>query len=298
MVTSPRADERTALLFDELASILDAGLSPETLTGRTTGDSHWRSGLEQHSKLAPSEVAIFEAAEQAGRLPDALRRAAHARRDRAALRREIGGRLRYPLVLVVVGAVVSYLGALATGSSTRTAIQLPVLVLAVAGVAAVSLRALCAAELARNWPLFGGIVRDRGILPYLHALHGLYEAGIPLRDGHARAATTTPFPWLHVRLVAAGLALENGRPLVESLVSTGVLDGETTRILEPAERAGDLSGGLARAIRRREETLQRGIGTLVDGIVTAGTALGFAIAAYVIFSFYSAYLGRSGLLGR
>ena len=111
MLPRPSADEAVALRLQDIASALDAGLSAEqVLTGPSTvtwgGPARWEDGLvagllAKGAPLAPHERATLEAAERAGKLPDALRGRATARHERAMLARELIARLRYPVFLLL-----------------------------------------------------------------------------------------------------------------------------------------------------------------------------------------------------
>jgi type II secretory pathway component PulF len=272
-------DERLQMQFEELASGLAAGLSPAELGGAANAAGLWRSLGIAVGDLDPVEIAIFDAAERAGTLPDALRARAKARGARAALARRLVDALAYPVLLILtaigVAILLSVIGSPHRGSSWG----FPVVVTAVVVAVVLFLRRASHSERSRRWPILGPLLRDRGLLPYLHALHDLYDAGIPLRDAHEAATRTIPFEWLRMRMFVAGERLGAGEPFVESLGHADALDEETRRILGPAERAGDLSNALKRAAARRQDTFERGLARLarIARIVAMLIAIGIVL---------------------
>lgn len=250
-------DAKLALRLEELASQLDAGLPPGEILPGVGLDSGLVAALRPPEwPLDPTERSVLEAAEQAGRLPDALRERAAARRQRAELRRELISGLRYPilvlLVMVPVGAVA---GMVAGGAWAAIAgLGIPV-ALVMAGIA---LR-----RAVRSPTFHGGgipglrsILHDAAEIPYLEALGGLYRAGVGLLPAHSQALRAVPVASVRARLFLAAQLLEGGDiALGEALARTSAVQPETLQILQPAERAGALEEALGRALDRRRHTL-------------------------------------------
>src|SRR5262249_41753634 len=106
----PRADERAALAFEDLASGIDAGLSLAALGIDAAAHERVLPDLFARRRIAldPSEDLVLVAAWRAGRSPVSLRLLAEQRRSRAQLARTIAGGLLSPTLLCVVAMVVSF----------------------------------------------------------------------------------------------------------------------------------------------------------------------------------------------
>jgi type II secretory pathway component PulF len=298
MRSSPGRDEREAYLLTDVASAHEAGLSTaQILSGPATAtlasgdpvalDSPLAEGLQHKGvRLAPHELLILQAAERAGDLARALRTLADRRNSRAALHRELRRKLAYPLFLLGFGFVVSLISCVATKTSMWT----PVLILAslVAAVWLTTRYALAAVDRtdSRRVPLVTPLVEDLGELPYLHAFHGLYSAGVPIVEAHAEALKTSPIPGVRLRLFQASQAIGEGQGYADALQKAGALHSETRQMLSSAEVSGDLENTLERAIQRRQDSLERKSRILAKIAVATITVLVYGFVAYVIFSFY------------
>src|SRR5207245_873420 len=97
----PRLDDRAALQFEDLASAMDAGLSPTQIGGQAgEGDLVLHGILRRRGvRLDSVETAVLTAGWRSGRAGETLRNRARARRDRAELTRRVQTGLRYPLLL-------------------------------------------------------------------------------------------------------------------------------------------------------------------------------------------------------
>lgn len=294
-IPSPRADERAALACEDLASALDAGIPPSALGAPPAPREDWPIAAlaARGVEMAPAEARMLEAASGSGTLARTLRQRAEARRLRAeVVRRSLAG-LRYPALLLLVAFLVSFVMSNVMRSST------PVLVVALAVLALVAL-AVAGRRSLRNprgvvhrVPGLRDLLADLGELPYLQTLHGLYAAGVPLRDAHGQAAAASPVARVRERLMAADLVLQGGVPLADALEQASALQPESQGLLATGEQAGELEDALLRAARRRGDVLRRrveqGVRTLSVGVYV----LAAGVAVYLIFSFYSALYGRA-----
>jgi type II secretory pathway component PulF len=286
----PRADERAALAFEDLASGLDAGLSLALLGIDAGANERVLPDLFARRRIAldPSEDLVLVAAWRAGRAPVSLRLLAEQRRSRAQLARTIAGRLVYPTLLCVVAMLVSFVLRSLPGMR-----WLPWTVLALLGIGAglgfALLRALGrGSALVKELPLVGPWLVGMGEIPYLEALCGLYGAGVPLLAAHPQAVATSPVADVRERLQRADAFLQQGRPLGEALAAADALHAETRDLLANGERAGGLEDALLRSLRRRRDVVSRNAAALGRMLAWGIYLFGAGIAVFVILSYYRA----------
>lgn len=259
----PGRDERAALQFDDLASALDAGLTPEQLGAHPSLDDHAIHDLLHRRDVAvdSTEARILTAAWQSGRIAAALRTRAERRRQRAANLRVILAGLRYPLLMLVVAMASALITWLLTRAWWLPAGVAAVLVLLFVAARSVGTALRSGHGLAARLPFLGALVRQRAELPYLEVLHGLYASGLPLLAAHPQAVAAVSNERLRTELQAADAVLQGNRPLVEALRSAPMLSTETRDLVANGERAGSLEEALDRALRRRSEVVARDTAT-------------------------------------
>lgn len=301
MLLSPRADERAALHFDDLASALDAGL-PFAAIGadpaQDRGDRTIHALLEARGvALSTTEDAVLLAGWQAGRLAPALRARAREREQRAAWKRSVWASLRYPLLLLVMVVVASAATTALTGN-LYAAFAALAFAAVVAIAAVVIVRGLrTGGERWTQLPIVGPLARDLGELPYLETMHALYASGVPVPRAHQTATATVPIASVRRRLEVADRVLQGGEPLATALARGLALHPETRSLLQSSEAAGQLEDALGRALARRRERAGRGVANVSRWFGNTIYAVAVIGCVVVIFNFYLAYanmLGRAG----
>lgn len=294
-IPTPRADDRAVMACEDLASALDAGIPPDQLGAPPDPQEDWAVLALQARRVAltPAERLMLEAAQSSGNLPRTLRQRAEARRLRAELVRRCLAGLRYPLVLLLMALLVSFLMAMAM----RTVLPAIVVVAALLALAALTVAGARSVRQPRGFvmkiPGFADLLRDLGELPYLQTLHGLYAAGVPLRDAHGKAAATSPVALVRERLQKADPILQGGAPLAEALQRTAALHPESQSLVTTGERSGDLEDALLRAATRRGDVLRRRAEQAVRAVSVTVYVLAAGVAIFLVFSFYSRYLGSA-----
>ncbi|MCK5944729.1 MAG: type II secretion system F family protein [Planctomycetes bacterium] len=290
MMLSYRADERAALVFDDLASALDAGLPLETIGGNPQLGDHvlmdlcWQRGV----KLRPAEKLSLEAGWKSGSGSAALRKRAAARRRRAEFTRTVQSALAYPALLFVLLP----LCALATMSIVGPAVAIVIagvyLVLCVLLV--VLMRKLGRGDSAlERYPVVGGVVLEMREMPYLETLNALYAAGVPIVDAHRTAVATVRMQGLREQLGVAQRLLEQGRPLREALETSASLSKETRALIATGEQAGQLEDSLDRALTRRTEVAERKLRAAARLIGAVAYGLAVIGVASIVVLFYLNY---------
>lgn len=281
MLLSIRADERAALLFDDLASALDAGLSLDSLGGKPAhGDRVVHDLLRQRGvQLSDSESAVLLAAWRGGKIGTAMRNRADDRRRRAQFARRIWEGLRYPLFLLTF----MFFASLVVMAVLRTYL-LPIAIVVLFVVMGLGSRWLLGrfrrgSDAWLRVPWFGRLAMDLGELPYLETLHALYGAGMPLVQAHAAAVAAVPVAGVQRRLRIADRILAEGRSLTDSLHESLSLHTETRTLLATGEKAGQLEDSLQKALGRRRDVASRAVADTARwvGIIAYATAITFAL---------------------
>ncbi|MEZ6038771.1 MAG: type II secretion system F family protein [Planctomycetota bacterium] len=289
---SPRADERAAVVFEDLASAIDAGLPLATLGAEASAGDTVLSDLATRRgiRLGDTERRALDAGWRSGRGAAALRARAEQRQRRAEFRRKVLEGLRYPLLLFVM---------LLLASLTTMAFVGPWI--------AVTLSCLyVTAGLATWWffarlrrgdgrlerlPIIGGLLADVREVPYLETLHALYSAGVPIVEAHRSAVASVQMQDLRQRLQIAQSMLEKGEPLRECLSHSASLDLETRTLLATGEQAGQLEDALQRALRRRQDVAARKLANAARRLGQVAYALAVIGVVVIVFRFYGAYFG-------
>lgn len=286
------ADEQAALVFEDLASALDAGIPLATLGGDPAAGERVLHGIASARgvRLTETEDEVLVHAWSSGGAPAALRARAEQRRARAAFLRAVLGALAYPALLLatVFASSVLLSSLLGPGIAIGIAVAIGLLAIVVSATFVLVRRGVLRIE---RWPLAGWLVADLREIPYLETLHALYGAGVPIVTAHSRAVRTVTMPDLHQRLAAAAPLLAAGQPLRDALVGAGALAAETRQLLAIGEQSGDLEAALGRAATRRREVATRKLTRAARNLGRfAYVAAAVAVVAYV-FHFYTTYFG-------
>jgi type II secretory pathway component PulF len=289
-----------------LADALDAGLPAESALAVAGVEHAAPPGTPIHEALAaawadlsPTERMVLRAAEQGGALATALRRLAEDRRTQRVRRRALTGRLAYPILVVLVAALVSLLFAV---------IGMPGLGLGFWGSAALALAACTGlVSYARRrlrtdpgfeLPFVAAPIARAAATPYFEAVHALYAAGVRIDQAHGEAVSTCPHAALRARLVAAQTSLAAGVPYAEALATAGAFDDWVRTVLRDAERSGNLENGLRHVITR----LRAATDAAAQNAIRVLGGLAYACAVLVVLvtvaRFYGGLAERLGGIGR
>ncbi|MBM4061102.1 MAG: hypothetical protein FJ265_08410 [Planctomycetes bacterium] len=294
MLLSIAADEAAALQFDDLASALDAGLSPVALGGRADAGERTVHELLRSRRvvLTPTEDAVLLAGQRAGSLARLLRQRAEQRRSRAALARQLWTGLRYPALLVVCVSFVSLFTAPIVGHHGFLIGAGLGLLLLLLLVAAVRRGLRTGSERWLRLPVVGNLAAAFGELPYLETLQALYGAGVKLAQAHPAAVATVPVAAVRARLQVADRILQQGRPLADALAQALALHAETRALLATGEPSGQLEDALGRALARRREVAGRGAANAARRAGIAAYWITVLAVVWIVSDFYGAYFGK------
>jgi len=290
----PRPHDRAALAFEDIASALDAGLSPVSLGAPPGADGTVSmEAILQARRVqpTPAEIEMLAAAWDAGRAGDGLRRRALMRRQRAERLRTVLSGIRYPLVLLVCSVVAGFLVAPAIGRPGLGFVIAAAAGLLLTGLVWLAIALARGSDALLRLPLLREVALDLAELPYLEVLHGLYASGVPMLKAHPRAVSVCRLHDLRRRLDAADAVLQNNQPLSMALAQTGALHPETRSLLTIGERSGDLEDALRRSLARRSEVATRGTQRLARLLGSTVYVLAMALVIGLVFSFWSSYYG-------
>lgn len=297
----PRPHDRAALAFEDLASALDAGLTPQSLGAPpgADGTTILQSLLRDRSvRPTTSEVEILAAAWEAGRAVDGLRRRAIMRRQRAERLRAVLTAVRYPMVLIGLAVPVAILVGTAFGKAWITFAVASAAGLLLAGLVWLGVAITRGSPFLLRVPLLRQVMLDLAELSYLEVLHGLYASGVPLLKAHPRAVAACRIPDLRQRLLAADAVLQRNQPLATALAEASALHPETRTLITNGERSGDLEDALRRALTRRSEVAARGTQRLARLLGTLVFVFVVVVVVSLVFTFYSGYFAAIRGAGR
>ncbi len=277
----------------DLASAIDAGL-PTERWGGLPQDGEFvleRALPRRNTPVDDTETAVLRAGWRSGRPADALRRLAHQRQQRASFARQILGALLYPVLLLAVAFLVSFVAAKLGARWLPWTIGGAIAAMAL-GIALLRRQIRSGNPATLRIPMLGPLVRDLGTIPYLDVLHACYASGIPLLQAHREAVAACHVPAVASRLALCDALVQQGKPVGESLEQTLALDDETRSLIATGETTGTLEDALRRAATRRRDEAQRRAVALSKGIGTAVYAIGLLAAVATIVSFYAGYAAQ------
>lgn len=309
-----------AELFDGLATLLDSGVplleavatvtgSHENLRGGRGGRRSMlvqvRESLRAGSSLAAAmrehsgwfdavEVAMVEAGQLGGTLPDVLRSLAERHERTGQLTQRLVGALAYPAIVAAVGlGVVVFLSVKVLPDLVaildRAGVETPLLTRAVMGTGSfiamwwfVLLGVLMLALLGcmvggqaiarsqvqlpdRVRKLVPPVVRRLAVARLATGLAALVRTGVPLVDAIRIVAPTLPglaAAGLRLRLAAAAEQVERGDDLADGLNDPLWFDEEMRRLIQVGQASGELPALLERIGERYERQARRSIDRL------------------------------------
>lgn len=281
LIVTPRQLTHRAELYQQLASLLSAGVgmvqaleillrSPPTasfrgslsrlLRGVTEGGTLSESMLAL-GRWSPSfDLALVQAAEQSGRLPESFRLLANYYSERAQLARRVMADLAYPGFLVLLALLVfpparltglvlngDILGFVAPKATVVGGAALVIFlgVLACQGSRGETWRA--AIEGLLRWvPILGPARRYLAVARLAAALEALISAGVSIFDSWELAAAASGSPALRRAVHSWYHALRSGETPAELLARTS----EFPEMFANLYHTGEVSGQLDDTLRR------------------------------------------------
>ena len=270
--------------------------------GHNFGDSLERSG----SWLSAFDVALLQAGEHSGRLPDVFRVLSAYYAQRAALARQVIMFAVYPLIVFHVAVLVFPIGiltdvvvkgALITFVLQKLAVLIPLygfaffLAYALQGTHAESWRATVE-NFTNKIPVLGQARRSLAIARLALALDALLNAGVTVIESWELAAAASGSPALRRVFARHKVELQNGRTPSEMVGSSAEFPPAFASLYHTGEITGKLDDSMKRAHAMFEEEGARKLRTFIFGF--AGLLVGgvMLMAAWGIISFYLSYFGQ------
>lgn len=268
---------RRSALRSMMADVRESLRSGESLASAMRGHPGWFDGCE---------VAMVEAAQHGGTLPEVLRGLAEDHERSGELAQKLASALAYPIIVAIVGlGVVVFLSrkTLPTlaGILTDAHIEVPALTRAVAGFGRV---------LSGNWVLFGlaaagalaaiaigpatalragikspgwvrrfspAVLRRMALGRLCLRLARLLGSGVPMVEALRVLAPTVPGAALTRRILEGADRVERGEDLSAALDDEHWFDAQFRRLLEVGQASGELEVLLTRLGERYERQARR-----------------------------------------
>lgn len=305
----PAILERRSAWFDQLATSLASGMSASTalrVVGRRRGGSALLKAAAQvdrdggslvesllvHSPPAVDyEADLLSAAEDGGRLPEALRDVAGSFRTTARLRRRLMGGCAYPLLLAWLALFVAALvGRLASGTApaealrdaSGVAILAPLVGVAALGVVRWGIRIGGFSGLVQKlWdrvPFLGSARRAFATVRLALTLRIALQAGLLVTEAWRRAGRASGREDWIATIEEWGPQWEAGAPPGELLELSDRFPDEFVS----AYRVGEINGGLDEALARVELVFQEAGSRTMDRFVEWLPRVVYAVIAGAI----------------
>ena len=276
-----------------------ARLIQQLQTGNTFGGSLEHSGRW----LSSFDVALLQAGEQSGRLPDCFRILANYYQQRAQLARQVIGFSIYPIlvfhVAVLIFPIDRFTGLILKGEVIPFLLQKLFVLGPVYGIALLVAYAMQATH-AENWralierisnwiPLLGKAQRKLAIARLSIALEALLNAGVTVIESWEIAAAASGSPALRRVVAKSRTDLLSGRTPGEMVRNNPEFPNAFAALYQSGEISGTLDDSLRRSHIMFEEDGSRQMKQFVFGL--AGVLFGgvMLMAAWNIIKFYLGY---------
>jgi type II secretory pathway component PulF len=277
-----------------------AQLLVQLQSGNTFGDSLDRTGRW----LSSFDIALLQAGEKSGRLPDCFRLLASYYAQRSQLARQVIGFSIYPLVVFHVAVIIFPVSKLTDlilkGAVIAFGVQKLCVLVPVYGIVLLLAYALQSTH-GESWraalerllamvPVLGKARRSLAMARLSIALEALLNAGVGMIESWQMAAAASGSPALRRVVEASQIELASGTTPSE-MVSK---HREFPRTFASLYHSGEISGTLDDALKRShalyEEEGSRKMKQFVFGLAGALVGCVMLLAAWQIISFYLGYL--------
>ena len=250
----------------------------------------------------PVWVAAIAAAEKRGDIGDGCRTIAESIKRRVDLRRAIWRKAAYPLLIIVVAALVLPLGRLVAGDTRGYVVGLTTT------MAAIFLVLFSFFYLPRLAP---GSLLERSARRFLWSVRGVFrtysahvrarfcrclaqnlEAGIELYESIRTAASVTGDPSAISSAQQVIDVIDQGSELSDPLVDCGLLQPADLVILVSGEQAGKLTSSLLSLAATYEERVTRGVQIIISVVAAILMTVAVIRAATGIIDVFSSTIGE------
>lgn len=274
------------------------------LLGQLTDGNSFGESLERSGRwLSSFDVALLQAGEKSGRLPDCFRLLANYYAQRAQLARQVIAFSAYPVIVFHVAVLIFPVRRLTelvlNGAVIAFAFQKLCVLLPVYG-AAIFLAYAMQASHAEHWratvervlaqvPILGKARRNLAIARLSIALEALLNAGVNMIEAWEMAAAASGSPALRRVVERSKPHLLNGRTPSEMVSSNREFPSAFAALYHSGEISGSLDDSLRRSHVMFEEDGGRQMKHFVFGLAGALVGGVMLMAAWQIISFYLGY---------
>jgi len=252
------------------------------------------------SRLAdPFELALFRVGERVGDLHPLFQYMIdRLERERDLARRLLIG-LIYPVLLIHVAILLVPLHTLfgAEGSVGTYLVRslLPLGILYGLATLGFLLRRPLSGlidSVGMHLPVVGGIKRQAELTQFFSALEPLYSAGIPIGDAVRQAAGTCGSPTARTAATRVADRVDGGMPLSEALRDEPLFPPDTRRLVESAEKGGDMGPTFKVLFKQHEDRLKNSL-RIVSIVIPILVFMGVAVyVGWLVISFWAGYISR------
>jgi len=308
-----RHDDR-AQLFDELATMLDAGLpvskavehaaerrgGPYRALADVVADGRPLSEAmaAQGAMFTAFERRLVTAGERSGDLPRVLARLGAHHAGRGKLRAGLLGGIAYPVILLHLAVLLPNFKVLFfDGLFAYAGVVVPPIAIGWGLVALVvfGLRGLGVGQATRvafhrailAVPVLGSLNQKLALADLADALGLLYGAGVPVREAMAGAADACSNAAIGDAVARAGRGIDEGLDLAGSLrLAQPLVPRLFIDLVETGEKTGKVDEMLAKAESVYREQAERASGLIVKLVPVAVFLLVAAYIGYIVISSY------------
>lgn len=325
LIVTPGQLAQRAELYHQLSQLLDAGIGVidalemqlrnpparsfrvplSRLISELRHGSSFSAGLRQIDGWLPTfDVALLEAGEKSGRLPQCFKLLAQYYRERNQLARQVISDLAYPVALFhfailigpfpelfLTGNVIAYL-VKTLGFLVPVYIVVGVILYASQGRHGEGWRALMEG-LTRWVPFLGPARRNLALARLAAALEALINAGVPILSAWELAAAASGSPALRATVFGWRERMLDGTTPGEALRTAGFPE-LFSNMYNTGEVSGQLDDSLLRLQRYYQDEGTRQLKTFsqwVPKIIYFGIMI---MIAYRVVSFYAGYFNQIG----
>jgi len=308
--------ESAVQTMGELAPNARLGTLCATLRdGLRSGESFADAIASVEGLTRPAHLALLRAGQSSGKLEHSVALVDRSISSSAELRRSIGGKLAYPIVLMLASVVSlwvlstyvipKFAESLATVGqelplSTRVTLALAdwlvwgVPMLVIAGIVAIALKdqllndraKRAIAEWALKLPIVGGLIAHQESAVACDLTATMLEGGGDLISGLEQASGAMGNRVIRERLDRARAMVREGKDLGEALKETEVLPPMVSAVVTLGTRTGDLTGALRRATQmsmdHSQRTVQRLLMLMEPGVILfLGGTVGWVVYSLI-----------------
>ena len=324
LIVTPRQLTQRAELYHQLASLLSAGVGmiqalemirhnppgysfrqplSQLIAKITEGATVAESMLSLGRSLPSFDLALIQAAEQSGRLPECFRLLANYYNERAQLARRVMADLAYPLFILHFAICifpVSQLVQLVSRFDVFGFLRAKFILLAPAYAVVFILIVACQGQRGETWranveralrwvPVLGPARRNLALARLSAALEALISAGVSIFDSWELAAAASASPALRRAVHGWQVALRSGETPGELVARTSEFPELFANLYQTGEVSGQLDDSLRRLHQHYQEEGSRKLHIFAQWVPRL---IYFAILlaiAYQIVSFWSGY---------